>query len=151
MSDTKKLARRMRAKKRLIITLDSGVKVNKDGSKAPLNEGDVKRISNEIQRLDHYIQGGKKEKKNQQGEVIEKEKDVYFIDIYSISTSYVKRSERKKNKGKSTKKLKQQKTVSFVRSVKSQPGMITAYKDGKMGLSPRTHKFQMRKEEPVRM
>lgn len=151
--DTKKLARREGAKKRLILQLDGGVKtiyeVGEDDSRTKktvaLDAADLQRISSEIQRLDFFIQGGRIARKNKEGEVVKEEP--YFIDIFTISTSYVKRSERKKNKGKSTKKLKHQRIVSLLKSVKAQPGMILAYKEGKMGLSPKTHKFQIRKEE----
>jgi len=153
--DTRKLLRRVAARERLLAQIESGVKTatitDESGvkiEKVPLSEADTKRISEQIVALDFYISGGKKKKvvKSQTSEETTKD-DKWFIDIYSIHESYVKRSERKKNKGKSTKKLKKVKSVNFVRSVVAHKGAMLAYREGKMGLSPKSHKFVMRKAD----
>ena len=70
-----------------------------------------------------------------------------IIDIYTVTYGYIKRAERRKNKGKSTKKMKKHKSVSFLRSMIAQPGMIQSLREGRMGISPKTHTFRLRKEE----
>lgn len=138
--------RRLKVKKQLENQLVSGVKTKKEGPVA-LSIEDRKRIQKEITILSDRLSGKKKNKKVVEG-VKEEEKDKWVMDIYSITYGYVKRSERKKNKGKSRKKLKRQKSVSLVRSIVVQPGMVENYRQGKAGISPRTHKFTLRKEEP---
>jgi hypothetical protein len=142
--DTKKQARRERAKERLTAQLASGVKTTKEGTQ-PLTDQDRKRIKKELEVL---ATDGKKKKPTPGKDGREEKQEKWFIDIYSINYGYIKNSERRKNKGKSRKKMKKVKTMSLVKSVVAQPGMITSYKDGRMGLSPKFHAFKLRKEEP---
>lgn len=148
-------ARRERAKERLKAQLEKGTKTEKvsqltlattGANQIPLTKEDITRIKKELVALDGKPRKKGATKKKQEGEVTE-EKDKWFIDIYSISMSYVRNSERRKNKGKSKKKMKKVKNTAFVKSVVARPGLITQYKDGKMGISPKTHVFKMRKEE----
>ena len=154
MPNTRKLLRRQGTLRRLHEQLNSGVKpvYNEETSewnKQILSEEDKLRITEEIRLLDYYLNGGKKARPQaSSGDIVEeKEKVRYFIDISSVSHGYVRRSVRKKNKGKSTKKLKAQKSVTFIRSVVARPGDILAYKEGRMGLSPKNHIFKIRREE----
>lgn len=144
MKNTLKQARRKSAKERLEAQLVSGVKQVKD-VKEPLTEKDITRIKNEIKVLSG---DGKKPKVDKKGEIIET-KERWFIDIYHISFSYIKNSERRKNKGKSRKKTKKVKTRSLVKSVVMQPNLMQAYREGRMGISPKNHSFSARKEEPL--
>lgn len=90
----------------------------------------------------------KKAKKDATGTVVlDKKEDRWFIDIYTLKYAATNRAARKKSKGKSRKKGRIVRSTSFLKSVVAQPGMISAYKDGKMGMSPKTHIFKMRKEE----
>lgn len=157
VTDIKKLSRRQEAAKRLHSQLERNNKTftNKETGvieKIALTKEDRLRIAKELEVLGDYMQGKKKVQKNRRSVIKtdgEKPKDKWFIDIHSISTSYVKRSVRKKNKGKSTKKLKRVKSVNFIRSVVARDGDITAYREGRMGISNRLHTFRMRKEVPI--
>lgn len=108
----------------------------------------LKRVEFELARISFYLGGGKKNKRKivVNGEVVQG--DRWYIDIYRISYAKVKRSERRKNKGKSRKKLRTVKTLSFVKSVVLQPGMLSNFREGRMGISPREHTFRTRKDEP---
>lgn len=130
--------RRQRVLDRLVMQVDDKT----------LSKEKVSYLKGQIDNLLANL-AGRKRTKRKAGVVVEQSKDRYYIDIYSISMHYVKNSVRRKkeNKGKSKKKLKQVKSVNFVRSVVLQPGMIQAYKEGRMGLSPRTHKFTVRRDE----
>lgn len=158
----KKQLRRERALKRLralILTVESQIqKAIKD---APLNEKGKKvvtidpsfktsldRMKREEQILVDRLAGKKKVVVTKEGETVPVEKERWFIEIYSINLGYVKRTERKKNKGKSRKKMRKVKSVTFVKRVVAQPGMIQNFRDGKMGISPKSHTFRMIKEEP---
>lgn len=103
------------------------------------------KVLREIANIKKNLDGSKKKKQEQ--EESNKKGDRWFIDIFAIHLGYVKNSERRKNKGKSRKKLKKVKTVNFVKSIIAQPGAIQSYREGRMGLSPKTHTFRMRKEE----
>lgn len=143
----RKQQRREKVKKNLEAQLVSGVKPS-GTEKVPLSAGDRVRISKEIKTLTDRLSGIKKQQSNkpQQQEVSQ---DKWVIDIYSITYGYAKRSERRKNKGKSRKKLRRVKTVSLLRTIVAQPGMIENYRQGRGGISPKTHKFTLRKEEPT--
>lgn len=112
----------------------------------PLTEHDETRIKIELKSLRDYLAGIKKKKILKKAEAEASKEDRWYIDIYSISMSSIKRSERKKNKGKSRKALKQVRSTSFLKSVVAQPGMIQNYKEGRMGLSPKSHVFKMRRD-----
>ncbi len=116
--------------------------------KEELPQTTIDRIKTELGLLLHYLSGGKKKKKQTIVDGVERVEDRWYIDIFRISYSKVKRSERRKNKGKSRKKLRTLKSVSFVKTVVLQPGMMQAYRDGRMGISPREHSFRTRKDEP---
>jgi hypothetical protein len=126
--------------------LQAGEKVMQD-----LSENDQKRIKTEVKILHDRLNGTKKavKRKNTEGTGNNSKEDRWLIDIYSVNYGYVKNSERRKNKGKSKKKLKKVKTVSLLRTVVAQNGMITAYKEGRMGLSPKSHAFKLRRDIPV--
>jgi hypothetical protein len=111
---------------------------------------DKERISKEIKLLQSRLNGEKKatKKKVAAGEN-GKQDDKWLIDIYSVNYGYVKNSERRKNKGKSKKKMKKVKTTSLLRTVVAQSGMINSYKEGRMGLSPKTHVFKLRRDAPI--
>lgn len=157
----KKQARRERAFKRLEIQYNSrniglkmasnstyGLKGEKpDPQLVAVEQKKLERIKKEMTVLKERLEGKKKKKIDKEGAPVQ-EKERWFIDIHAIHLSYVKNSERRKNKGKSRKKLKKVRTTAFVKSVVAQPGMIQNYREGKMGISPRTHSFRMRKEEP---
>lgn len=126
--------------------LDSKEKRVKDDI-VPLTSSDVTRIKTDITNTKNNIGKTERKQSRKRSGLLTESKEKWFIDIYSVSYGYVKNSERRKNKGKSTKKLRKRKTVGFVRSVVAQEGMITAMKEGRMGVSPKTHVFKMRKEE----
>lgn len=134
----RKTKRRISARERLLAQLESGRLITDDKK--------LEFVKNQINILNDRIKGLKKFKKTKfQTKELEEDKD-FVIDIYRITTSYAKRSERRKTKGKSRKSLKQIKTVSFLKSVANRPGLITAYKEGKQGISPKEHKFILRKK-----
>lgn len=152
----KKQARRERALKRLESTYNvrgSVLKVIAKKEKLPedklhpVEQTKLNRMEKEINILKDRLAGKDKKKATKEGVPLQ-EKERWFIDIYAIHLAYVKNSERRKNKGKSRKKLKKVRNTSFVKSVVAQPGMIQNYRDGKMGISPKFHSFRMRKEEP---
>ena len=70
-----------------------------------------------------------------------------MIDIFSIKYGYVKQSERRKNKGKSKKKLKKVKHSTLLKTVHAQVGMMQNLREGRGGYSPKHHSFRMRKLE----
>lgn len=152
---TKKQARRENALSRLKAQLASGVKPLEsarlqagDRVMQELLPQDSKRILKEIITLEDRLSGKRKQQpKKSPTEVATREDDKWLIDIYSVKYGYVKQAERRKNKGKSKKKMKKVKSVSLLKSVKAHPGDILAYREGKRGLSPKDHVFKMRKEE----
>lgn len=160
--NTKKLGRRQRAASRLEAQLTSGVhnvtalnfaKI-KQTAAVPLAPQDKDRIKSELETLTDRIAGKKKParvKKIAVAGTVQEEGPRWMIDIFGINYSRVKRTQRKKNKGASRKKMRTVKSVSFVKTVVAQPGMITAYREGKMGLSPKTNMFRLRKEDEVRI
>lgn len=108
----------------------------------------IDRVEEEILSLKDKLSGKKKMVVNEKGNlVVEVPKERWFIDIYTIHLGYIKNSERRKNKGKSRKKMKKIKTTSFVKSMVAQPGMIQSFREGRMGVSPKSHTFRLRKEE----
>lgn len=114
----------------------------------PLTPLDITRIKTDITNTSNRI--GKKKasrSKKRAGVIADVKGERWIIEIYTVTYGYIKRSERKKNKGKSTKKMKKHKTVSFLRSMIAQPGMIQLLREGRMGVSPKTHTFRLRKEE----
>lgn len=155
MANIKKEKRRKHAAARLTAQLKEGIKRNwirlisgkiKETEEL-LTDKDIARIKQELVLIEAYNSGKKKVKKTKEGKVVE-EKQRWFIDILSVAYGYVKRTERKKNKGKSRKKLKRIKSITFLKTVVAQEGMITAYREGRMGISPKTHTFRLRKDEP---
>lgn len=141
MANLKKLLRR----KRVIAYLQNQLKVGLCGldSNELMSEEDRKRITRELDRL--LNPKAKTQSKTTEGPV--KTPERWYLDIYSVKYGYMKNSERRKNKGKKRKAMKRVKTVSLLKSVVAQDGMVTAYKEGRMGLSPKTHAFKLRKEE----
>lgn len=126
------------------------LKDSKRQDKSNIIIGDLTRMEKEAKILSDILSGKKKTVVNEKGELVKEEsKEKWYIDIYQIHLGYVKNSERRKNKGKSRKKMKKVRSTSFVRSVIMQPGMMQAYRDGKMGISPKNHSFRARKEEPA--
>ena len=108
----------------------------------------IGQVEKEIQNLEDIVSGKKKEVKDEKGAVVVAiPKERWFIDIHQIHMSYVKNSDRRKNKGKSRKKMRKMRAKSFVKSVVLQPGMLEQYRSGKMGISPKTHSFSARKED----
>lgn len=147
--DTKKQGRRATSLERLEAQLLSGVKTKKQGEDPiPLSDEDKIRIKKEIATIKERLAGNKKVKKSPT-QVVENtsQKEKWVIDIHSVHMAYTKRSERRKNKGKSRKKMKKVRNVSFVKSIDNKPGLIQAFRDGRMGLSPKTHSFRLRKIE----
>lgn len=142
--DKRKDIRRKKAKSRL----EKQLEIECKAEFTPLN---VLRIEQEIKTLTDRLSGIKKPLKRDKDKIIVngKKEDRWWIDIYSISYARIKRTERKKNKGKSRKKMRTQKTVALLRSVVAQEGMITNYRDGRMGMSPKNHKFVLRREVPT--
>ena len=128
--------------KRVIAYLENQLKTGIGYDGTALIDKDKARIIRELDNLQ------KNPGKKKGGKKVEQSKDKWFIDIYTVQYGYVKHSDRRKNKGKSRKGLKKTKNVSFIRSIVAQDGMITAYKDGRMGVSPKSHIFKLRKEEP---
>lgn len=106
---------------------------------------DQKRYVQEILNIKANLDGNKKVKVVSPSE---KPDDKWVIDIFSIKYGYVKQSQRRKNKGKSKKKMKRVKTSSLVKTVSNHPGLLDSYREGRMGMSPKTHTFRMRKIEP---
>lgn len=141
MPSTKKIARQ----KRVIGYLQTQLKHERCGPELqrPMSEKDRTRIEFELDRL--LNPKAKKKEVKIEGPV--KNPERWYIDIYAIKYGYMKNSERRKTKGKKRKALKRVKTTSLLKSVVAQDGMITAYKEGRMGLSPKTHAFKLRKEE----
>ena len=134
------------------------IEINKVTKEAPyfINKEVINKESNNIERSKKEIStiedrlSGKVMKVNEKGILVkEQPKERWFIDIFTIHMGYVKNSERRKNKGKSRKKMKKTRTTTFLKSVVSQPGMIQQFKDGKMGISPKSHSFRFRKEEII--
>ena len=158
MSNTMKLARQQHSKERLETQLVSGVKrvkvsnfagIKKDQT-VQLSPADKERIKKEIKILDDALHGVKKvnRKRKQPTTTIQQtETEKTYIDIYSVSYGYTKRTVRKKNKGKSRKKMKRVKSLTLLRSIIAQPGAITAFREGRMGISPKHHVFKLRTEE----
>lgn len=144
-----KQQRREGVLKRLKKQLVGGVKVVKD-VEIPLEPRDKERIKKEISILNDRLAGKKKGVKElPKGAAPEAPKQKWFIDIYQIHLGYVKNSERRKNKGKSRKKMRKTRNVTFVKSVIMQEGMMQAYREGRMGISPKNHSFRARREEPT--
>lgn len=156
-----KTARRERALKRLSVSikaLEPALKLAENSTFG--KEGNLKTVSSDVRKqldrmkreantLSDILSGKKKEKVDDKGKtVIEAPKDKWFIDTYAIHLGYVKNSDRRKNKGKSRKKMRKTRSTTFVKSVVMQPGMMQAYREGRMGISPRQHSFRARKEEP---
>lgn len=115
--------------------------------KAKVEKSD--REKKEIGILTDRLAGKRKIKRmkvNAEGQLVA-EKDKYYLDIMTVSFSKVKHSDRRKNKGKSRKKMRNKKTVTLLKSVILQPGMLQSYREGRMGLSPKTHSFRIRKHE----
>lgn len=90
---------------------------------------------------------GRKKQTGEQGQ--EQTGDKYWIEIFSIHYSKIKHSDRRKNKGKSRKKLRVKKAKTFLKKVVLQPGLLQRYRDGVMGLSPKTHSFSIRRDEDL--
>jgi hypothetical protein len=111
----------------------------------------VERQKREIENIKKNISDGKKRKrkKHQPQEGAPKEEGRYLIDIYRVHYSYAKNSERRKRKkgGNKGKRIKRQKSLTLLKTVIAQPGMITNYKEGRVGISPKDHVFKIRKEE----
>lgn len=151
--------RQQRALDRLkesIKKVEAEIKKNGISKKGPDNPESAKllksleRMHNEELILEDRLSGKKKQntvKNKETGEVTPKLR--YFVDIYSIHLGYVKNSDRRKNKGKSRKKMRKVKNTTFVRSVVFQPGMVESFREGRMGVSPKTHTFRVRREEPT--
>lgn len=113
----------------------------------PLTQEEVEQKRQWISILDKKLNGTytkTKKTKTKQGQEGE---DGYLIEIYTVKYGYIKNSQRRKLKGQSKKKLKKVKTLSLIQTVKSRPGLITMYKTGLMGLSPKSHVFKVRKIE----
>lgn len=145
--NTKKDKRREAAIERFKNELDSKEKRVKDVM-VPLTPSDVTRIKTDITNTSNRIGKKKASRSKKRAGVIDDNKgERWIIEIYTVTYGYIKRSERKKNKGKSTKKMKKHKTVSFLRSMVAQPGMIQSLREGRMGVSPKTHTFRLKKEE----
>lgn len=129
--------------------LASGKKVLKVDGKTTehytdLTIEDIEITKEQIQILKNRLEGIKKTKIKSKKEV---EADKYknkVIDIFTIKFGYVKKSERKKSKGKSRKGMKKVKTVTYLKSVPLKEGLFTAMKEGKAGISPKFHKFNIR-------
>lgn len=150
--NTKKDERRKRALKRweeFLSILEEKYKKIEDKEAAKSEAKHISFIKSEISTLTDILSGKKKIKVDEKGElkVVEKPKERYFMDIYSIHLGYIKNSERRKNKGKSRKKMKKMKGKSFVKSVVLQPGMVQQFREGRMGISPKSHTITIRKEE----
>lgn len=143
----RKKERQASVKERLEKQLVANTKNTKEGI-VPLTPTDTTRIKSELKALTLYLEGKKKTKIVVTDGKEQAKGDKWFIDIYSISMSKVKRSERRKNKGKSRKKMRTSRTKAFLKSVTVQPGLIQAYREGRMGISPKSHSFSLRKEEP---
>lgn len=139
--------RQSSVKDRLEKQLASGTKMTKEGE-VPLEDKDKTRIKKELEIVKARLSGEKKKRATKvEGQSKDSKGDKWFIDIFTVSFSRVKHSERRKAKGKSRKKTRTVKTVSFFKSVTVQPGLIQAYREGRMGISPKSHSFRMRKEE----
>lgn len=115
------------------------------GIAVKMTDQDLKRLKSEIKLLSDRIAGVKKVKAvKSTGEAIEKA-NPWVIDIYSVKYGYASKAAKKASKGKSKKtKMKRVKSISLVKTVTSQPGMLQRYKDGLMGISPKNHVFKMR-------
>lgn len=131
--------------KRVVAYLQHQLKTGQNHIGA-LSDENKARIEKELNNLLNP-----KAKKAEVNPVTKQVEDRWFIDIYTIKYGYMKNSERRKNKGKSKKKMRRVKTVSFIKSIIAQPGMIQSFKEGKMGISPKSHTFKMRKDEPVQL
>lgn len=142
----KKDQRQVSVKNMLENQLIIGVK-NTSERQLPLTKEDVARIKTEVATLVRRLAGEKKKKIKKQLKNEEKQEDKWFIDIFAISFSRTKRSDRRKNKGASRKKMRKTRTTTFVKSVVFHAGMMQAYREGRMGISPRYHSFRLRKEE----
>jgi hypothetical protein len=107
------------------------------------------RLKAHIAETIDALNGVKKVKKSKTtGEIVDKSYEGEFIEIYRVSYGYVRRTERKKLKGKgqSTKKLKtkRQKTLTLLRTVANRPGLLQRFREGKEGISPKHHTFSLK-------
>lgn len=120
---------------------------NREGVSWTTKEKRLPELEREIKTLQDRLAGIKKSVPKSGAKTEVRDELRWFIDIYSVSYGYTKRSTRRQNKGKSRKKIKRAKTITFLKSVIFQPGMMDAYKEGRMGISPKQHVFKARKEE----
>lgn len=72
--------------------------------------------------------------------------DEWEIRIYSVRMGYVSKAAKKKAKNKKKTGMKRVKSMTLVQTVKNRDGLITAYKAGTMGISPKNHVFKMVKK-----
>lgn len=139
--------KRMRAKELLIKQLEVGIKpiTHSNLNERPYTPQEREEKEKQIKILEQRLAGVKRKKTKTTIKRIEE--DEWVIEIYSVKFGYIKNSERRKNKGKSGKKMKKVKTLSLTQTVKNRPGLILQYKNGLMGVSPKNHVFKLVKKE----
>jgi hypothetical protein len=72
--------------------------------------------------------------------------DEWEIQIYSVRMGYASKAAKKKAKNKKKTGMKRVKSMTLIQTVKNRDGLITAYKAGTMGISPKNHVFKMVKK-----
>jgi len=113
-----------------------------------MTEQDKKRLQKEITSLTNRINGVKK-KTIKKENAVEEKVNPWVIDIFSIKYGYQNKAAKKiakKSRG-SRKKMKRVKTMTLVKTVVLQKGLLQKYKDGLMGISPKNHVFKTRNTE----
>ena len=102
----KKDKRREAAVARFIKELEDKVKTIGKDEKVPLTVGDVTRIEKDMANTIKHIGKKKPSRSKKRIGILDNGKgDKWIIDIYTVTYGYIKRAERRKNKGKSTKKM----------------------------------------------
>lgn len=132
--------------------LKSGEKHQKINGKTtdvliPLSKHDKNRLSQEIASLKRRISGDRvvKAKSTNNTSLEENKYEGWVIDIYNVKFGYQNQADRKAaKKGGKRKKMKKKKTLTFLKSVNMKSGLLKKYKDGLMGISPKTHVFKIK-------
>jgi hypothetical protein len=142
--------RRQSALSLLTKQLEAGIKPasRKNPEERPLTDKEINEKKSQIDTLQRRLRGEKVVKKQVvNGKTVEKQDDGFSIEIYSVRYGYQSKAAARSAKGKKKKGMKKVKTMTLLQTVKNRPGLITAYKNGTMGISPKSHVFKMVKKE----
>jgi pullulanase/glycogen debranching enzyme len=130
--------------------LEAGIKPasRKNPEERPLNGKEIDEKKSQIDILQRRLRGEKVIKTQVvNGKSVEKQEEQWSIEIYTVKYGYTSKSAARSAKGKKKKGMKKIKTMTLFQTVKNRPGLITAYKAGTMGISPKSHVFKMVKKE----